>query len=66
MREIKKPSFLKVLFESRALLELGVYYSSYPFLRNAPRGDGRPVLVLPGLLASDSSTKPLRRSDWRT
>jgi pimeloyl-ACP methyl ester carboxylesterase len=29
-------------------------------MRTAPRGDGAPVLVLPGLLASDLSTRPLR------
>jgi pimeloyl-ACP methyl ester carboxylesterase len=58
---IKKPSFLKVLFESRALVELGLYYTAYPFLRYVPKGDGHPVLILPGLLASDSSTKPLRK-----
>lgn len=32
-----------------------------PALRVAPRGDGHPVLVLPGFLASDRSTVPLRR-----
>lgn len=31
-----------------------------PLLRRAPRGDGHGVLVLPGLLASDGSTRPLR------
>jgi pimeloyl-ACP methyl ester carboxylesterase len=30
-------------------------------LRLAPHGDGHPVLVLPGFLASDRSTVPLRR-----
>ena len=30
-------------------------------LRDAPRGDGRGVLVLPGFLADDVSTGPLRR-----
>ena len=30
-------------------------------LGSAPRGDGHPVLVLPGLLAGDLSTAPLRR-----
>lgn len=59
--KIKKPSFLKVLFETRALAELGMYYTAYPLLRNVPKGDGHPVLVLPGLLASDFSTTPLRR-----
>ena len=28
---------------------------------NAPRGDGHPVLVLPGMLAGDLTTRPLRR-----
>ena len=31
-----------------------------PWLATAPRGDGHGVLVLPGLLASDTSTLPLR------
>lgn len=31
-----------------------------PLLAGAPRGDGHPVLVLPGLGASDLSTRPLR------
>ena len=60
-KKIKKPSLLKVLFETRALFELGIYYTSYPFLRQAPTGDGHPVMVLPGLLASDFSTRPLRK-----
>jgi len=30
-------------------------------LSDAPRGDGRGVLVLPGFLADDASTGPLRR-----
>ena len=41
-----------------------------PLLSRAPRGDGRGVLVLPGLLADDASTRPirnfLRRLDHRT
>jgi pimeloyl-ACP methyl ester carboxylesterase len=33
----------------------------WPLLQLTPRGDGHPVLVLPGLVASDISTKLLRR-----
>jgi pimeloyl-ACP methyl ester carboxylesterase len=33
---------------------------AYPLLRRAPAGDGHPVLVLPGFLASDFSTRALR------
>jgi pimeloyl-ACP methyl ester carboxylesterase len=46
---------------SRALVEFGRYATGRSSLHTAPRGDGHPVLVLPGLLASDRSTLPLRR-----
>lgn len=32
-----------------------------PLLGFAPRGDGQPVLVLPGFLCNDAATAPLRR-----
>ena len=40
--------------------ELGAFLGALPLLSLAPRGDGHPVLVLPGLVASDTSTRPLR------
>lgn len=46
--------------ESRALFELGAVTAASPLLRALGRGDEHPVLVLPGFLASDSSTAPLR------
>ncbi len=49
-----------LLLESRVLLELAALAPAYPLLQRAPRGDGHPVLVLPGLMASDLSTRPLR------
>lgn len=49
-----------LLLEGRALLELAALLPAYPFLRRAPRGDGHPVLVLPGFMASDFSTRALR------
>ncbi len=45
----------------RAAAELGVLFLSRPLLRDAPAGDGHPVLVLPGFLADDRSTVSLRR-----
>ncbi len=48
------------MLEVRAIAELGAFFSMAPLLRLAPRGDGHPVLVLPGLVASDVSTRPLR------
>ena len=50
----------RLLLESRAVLELGAFAATAPVLQLAPRGDGHPVLVLPGLAASDESTRPLR------
>jgi len=44
----------------RGLADLGALTLAAPGLLAAPRGDGHGVLVLPGLLASDSSTLPLR------
>ena len=58
---VKAPSKLLMLLEGRALWELGALAVAYPLLRTAPRGDGHSVLVLPGLVASDASTVPLRR-----
>ena len=46
--------------EGRSLYELGSFYFSFPMLQSAPSGDGHPVLVLPGFMASDLSTIPLR------
>ncbi len=58
---IARPPRALLLLEGRALLELGALWAAAPFLRCAPRGDGHPVLVLPGFLASDVSTRTLRR-----
>jgi pimeloyl-ACP methyl ester carboxylesterase len=57
----KPPSKILQLLELRSLGEFGVSLALLPLLSRAPSGDGHPVLVLPGLLASDASTRPLRR-----
>lgn len=53
--------WLRVL-ESRALFELGAAAASFPLLRLVGRGDHHPVLVLPGFMAGDRSTAPLRNA----
>ncbi len=58
---LKAPSPLLLAMESRALFEWAACAMSWPLLGRAPRGDGHPVLVLPGLIASDVSTWPMRR-----
>ena len=45
----------------RGSAELACFAALWPFLRRLPLGDRRPVLVLPGFTASDTSTEPLRR-----
>ncbi len=58
---LRAPSAWQLLLESRAPLEYAASIAVTPWLRRAPRGNGRPVLVLPGLSANDLSTAPLRR-----
>jgi pimeloyl-ACP methyl ester carboxylesterase len=54
------PSRTLMFLEGRAISELGAFLGALPLLSLAPHGDGHPVLVLPGLVASDVSTRPLR------
>ena len=60
-RGIRAPSKLLLLLEGRALGELATTLALRPLLRRLERGDGHPVLLLPGFMASDFSTRPLRR-----
>jgi pimeloyl-ACP methyl ester carboxylesterase len=46
--------------ELRAVPEFGAFLATSPVLGLAPRGDGHPVLVLPGLGGDDRSTTLLR------
>lgn len=57
---IAPPSPLLLVLEGRAWLELAALVPALPALASAPRGDGHPVLVLPGFLADDRSTRALR------
>src|SRR3712207_8356944 len=52
---------------TRAVAEWGLYLAARPLETRLPKGDGHPVLVLPGLLADDTSTRALRaRSEEHT
>jgi len=59
--EARPPSKLLLFAEARAFAEMAFGVASAPLLLTAPRGDGHPVLVLPGFLVSDRSTEILRR-----
>ncbi|MEO6747259.1 MAG: alpha/beta fold hydrolase, partial [Caldimonas sp.] len=54
------PSKLLWAREVVALAELGAFFAAVPWWRLTSRGDGHPVLVLPGLAQSDLSTRPMR------
>src|SRR5258705_13869127 len=49
-----------IALEGRAWFEFAALVPALPALASAPRGDGHPVLVLPGFLADDRSTRALR------
>jgi hypothetical protein len=56
----RAPGPLLRLLETRAPLEFASAVALRPLWGMAPRGDGHPVLVLPGLVAGDASTAVLR------
>ena len=58
--KFKAPSFIKLALEARTLLEAGGFALGYPVLQTAPKGDGHPVMVMPGFMAGDMTTKLLR------
>ena len=58
---LRPPGVGLLLAEARGLLEFNASVALGPLLMNAPKGDGHPVLALPGFLASDLSMAPLRR-----
>ncbi|HUQ12668.1 MAG TPA: alpha/beta hydrolase [Novosphingobium sp.] len=60
-RPARPPSNWLALAEApRALGELAAFIAWRPLMRLLPRGDGHGVLVLPGFMASDTSTAPMR------
>jgi pimeloyl-ACP methyl ester carboxylesterase len=60
-RRLRPPGLFMMLAEARSLLEFNTSLLLSPLLMRAPKGDGHPVLALPGFLASDLSMAPMRR-----
>jgi pimeloyl-ACP methyl ester carboxylesterase len=58
---LRPPGLFLMLAEARSLLEFNASLLLSPLLMRAPKGDGHPVLALPGFLASDLSMAPMRR-----
>ena len=60
-KKSRPPSLLNALTElPRTYMDISTLCMSLPLLANMPRGDGHPVMVLPGFMASDQSTLILR------
>ena len=57
---LRSPGWVRLALEMRAGWEYGASLAVTPLLSLAPRGDGHPVLVFPGLITGDFSTLPLR------
>jgi pimeloyl-ACP methyl ester carboxylesterase len=60
-RQLRPPGLGLLLAEARGIFEFNASVLLSPLLMRAPRGDGHPVLALPGFLASDLSMAPMRR-----
>ncbi len=57
----RPPSRFWTLTEGRAFFELGAFYMTRPLLSHLAKGDGHAVQVLPGFMATNASTVPMRR-----
>lgn len=57
---LRPPALGLLLAEARGLFEFNASVLLSPLLMRAPKGDGHPVLALPGFLASDLSMALLR------
>jgi pimeloyl-ACP methyl ester carboxylesterase len=58
---LRAPGLGLLLAEARGIFEFNTSLLLSPLLMRAPRGDGHPVLTLPGFLAGDLSMVPMRR-----
>jgi pimeloyl-ACP methyl ester carboxylesterase len=58
---LRPPGLGLLLSEMRGIFEFNASLMMAPLLLRAPKGDGHPVLALPGFLASDLSMAPMRR-----
>jgi pimeloyl-ACP methyl ester carboxylesterase len=58
---LRPPGLGLLLAEMRGIFEFNASLMMAPLLMRAPKGDGHPVLALPGFLAGDLSMAPLRR-----
>src|SRR3569623_324054 len=56
---IAAPSKLLLMLEGRAFAEFSTMMLTLPWLRKLPRGDGHPVMLIPGFGTTDGSLQPM-------
>ncbi len=61
LHALQAPGLWLMMMEARAPWELAALLAVSPWLHRLPAGDGHPVLILPGLGASDASTLAVRQ-----
>jgi hypothetical protein len=62
VEEQRRPALVNLVTEiPRALLDMSALSLAWPMLRRLSRGDGHTVMLLPGFMASDQSTRLMRR-----
>ena len=54
-KSARPPRLIYSLIEGRAFLEMALLAPLAPLLAAAPRGDGHPVLLVPGFTAGDAT-----------
>ncbi len=59
-RAATPPNRFWTLSEGRAMFEFASFYAMRPLLSTLPKGDGHSVLTLPGFMATNISTRPMR------
>ncbi|MEE4317196.1 MAG: alpha/beta hydrolase [Erythrobacter sp.] len=56
----RPPHRFWTLSEGRAVFEFASFYATRPLMMGLPRGDGHAVMTLPGFMATNNSTLPMR------
>ncbi len=57
---VGSPSVWSSLLEARFFMEMALLPASLPLLMEAPKGDGHPVVLVPGFMAGESTLAALR------
>ncbi len=57
---VGSPSLVSSLLETRLFMEMALLPASLPLLMEAPKGDGHPVVLVPGFMAGESTLLALK------